>query len=113
MKAKPTESPVDSKIESQLPLEPMRSLEVAAELIPFSTVNALLQFLYHNRTLFPSRYIGGYRMLYDSEIIKIRQIRIEEGENGFYNSQAFKTARRGRKRAGFVDSIIKRAMQYA
>ena len=39
-----------------LPLEPLFTLKVAAEIIPFPSVEALRQWLYRHRDEFPARY---------------------------------------------------------
>lgn len=63
------------------PLEPLRTLAVAAEMIPFVNVGALRDWLDKHRREFPPRYMPiarrDRRMLSDSEIARIRQMRVK------------------------------------
>src|SRR5687767_15083705 len=70
-------------------LEPMVTLQVAAELIPMTSVSALYQFLFHHKDEFPPRYkkVRWYeiRMLTHSEIVKIREMTLISWEDSRYN----------------------------
>jgi hypothetical protein len=64
------------------PLEPLYTLRVAAEMIPCVHVGALKDFLRRHRREFPTRTMPinrrRVRMLYLSEIERIRQLRVKE-----------------------------------
>lgn len=68
-------------------LEPLYSLEVAAELIPMTSIQTLYVFLGKHKDKFPARYRNGgavpvngrmmarqQRLLSESEIIRIREM---------------------------------------
>jgi hypothetical protein len=61
-------------------LEPLYTLKVAAELIPFVNAGALRDFLWKHRDQFPSKIMPidrkFVRMLSHSEIITIRAMRL-------------------------------------
>lgn len=77
-------------------IEPLYTLEAAAELIPMPSKAALYQFLHRNRDQFPGLYrtIGGpeapaggweQRFLSESEILKIREMTFYGWEDSRYN----------------------------
>ena len=61
-------------------IEQLYPLQVAAEVIPMSSVHALYMFLGRNQKEFPGRYqkVGSseVRLLSESEILKIREMTI-------------------------------------
>ena len=63
------------------PLEPLYSLKVAAELIPFVHVGALRDFLWKHRDQFPARVMPiarrRCRMLTADELVTIRSMRVK------------------------------------
>lgn len=102
-----------------LPLEPLYRLEVAAELVPFGTLAGLYMFLSRHKEEFPGRYMQTYggrqvRMLYASEIRKIREMRLLEAGEDRYHTEAFKTQwNRPRFPRTPIGEIMRRAMVHA
>jgi hypothetical protein len=115
-----SESPDERAVSLPCGLEPLRSLAVAVELIPMRSRMALYTFLHNHQEEFPPRYMPGrlkpVRMLYDSEIIKIREMLLAEPDP--YHSDAFIESRaskgvylRGHKRpTSPIDLVMQRAM---
>lgn len=93
-------------------LEGLVSLDVAVELIPFPSKNALNFFLSKNSALFPARYrtthypgVGNYeiRMLTRKEIEKIREMMIHyRDESKYANVQGRPPGPRRNTLADFV-----------
>lgn len=106
------ESREGEAVEDSLPLEPLRSLAVAAEMIPMRSMNSLYQFLLRHKAEFPSRYFHGkqgkqVRMLYDNEIKKIREmLLIENGDDKYHTG----VARGPRAARSPIGAIMQRAM---
>ena len=86
-------------------------LQVACELIPVKTTAALYQFLFRHKDEFPQRYSQAKgrppRMLYGHEILRIREMRINEyvGRR-FYEGNGRPSNKRARS---VIDYIIAQA----
>lgn len=110
----------DDSHKTYAPIEPLFTMEVAAELIPFPSVSALYNWLHNHRETFRPRYqrsrgpsgrgfVKQFRMITHTEILLIRKMRLVEGRE---NSEYANNGRpKGRKR-GPISSIIARAMQH-
>ena len=102
-----------------VPLEPLRSLTVAVELIPMRSKQALYMFLHYHQEEFPARYMNTFfgkqtRMLYDREIRQIREMLLIEDGSDAYHTPAMlaREPRRPRPRSP-IDEIMRRAMVQA
>lgn len=120
------ESPPDQAQASNQPqvnlagLEPLRALDVAVELIPMRSKMALYMFLRTHEQEFPARYMRTFagkqqRMLYDSEIRRIRELLLVEPGADEYHTDTFqaRTGITGRPRTrpvSPIDLVMARAM---
>ena len=87
------------------------SVQVACELIPVKSTAALYQFLFKHKAEFPQRYSTTHgrppRMLYGHEILRIREMRINESVGQrFYRGSGRPTNKRARS---VIDYIIAQA----
>ena len=110
----PYESPGGKPLTLALPVEPLYRLEVAAELVPFPTMNSIYLFLFKHPIEFPPRYMrtfGGrqVRVLLASEVRKMREMRLLQNGEDRYHSAAFQA----RRVQSPIEAIIKRAMSHA
>jgi len=92
------------------PLEPLRPLDVAIELIPYPSMAGLYQFLSKNKDMFPAHYRAttGYalRLLYMCEIEAIRNMTIREAAD----YPRFRGSGRPRGHS-IIDAMIARAQR--
>ena len=81
-------------------LEPLYTLKVAAEVIPFTSVNTLSQFLFKHKGLFPPRYRKyrhfAVRLLTEGEIKKIREMTVINGREYYDKRSALILEKYGR-----------------
>lgn len=100
---RPTVSPAPA-----MPLEPLYSSRVVAEMVPFSSLSALHMFLHRHKDEFPGRYrrTGVYeqRLFTLSEIIKMRNMTVRSVDM----SNRGRPARRSAN--GIVNAVMRRAM---
>lgn len=103
-------------------IEPLFSMEVACELIPFPSMSAMYGWLNRHREEFPARYQktrpgGGkrlqkhMRMISHSEILRIRDIRLIEGRRNSQYARAGRPLGSVSRKRGPISSIIARAMR--
>ena len=116
-------SPEAKVMEAHHAIEPLYPLAVAVEMIPMRTMNALYLFLDRNKKLFPARYMKTrinhmtveVRMLYLSEIKRIRQMLLIVDGNDKYHSIKFQEARQLQRKVRSlspIDAIMQRAMNH-
>ena len=92
-------------------IEPLYTLRVAAELIPFPTAQALYMWLWRHKAEFPPPvYRRGrgieHRLLTESEILKIREMTLLTGMDSYHGRQS--ATRRGRRSSGLIETMIRR-----
>jgi hypothetical protein len=90
-------------------IEPLYTLAVAAELIPFPSTTALSQFLFRHKNKFEARYRRTrwyeVRLLTESDILRIREMTLLPKSESRYGKRVQGT--------GPIGAIMRRAMNIA